>query len=308
MTLASNLSDDARSGRDSTLPGVCAITYRGSSQGAMDFNSSEWLNLVVRWIHVFAGILWIGQTYFFTWLDGTLTAAEEAGGKNHAPGRVWMVHSGGFYVVEKQRFAAALPRKLHWFRWEAAVTWISGMLLLVIVYYVGGALVDDRVADIQVGTGVAIGLGLLFAAWVVYDLLWQSPVGRSETVFAGVSYLLVVGVVFGLTRLLSTRAAYIHVGAMFGTLMTANVWLRILPAQRRMIADLEEGRRPDAALAARAKLRTKHNTYMVVPTVFIMVSNHYPVATYGNKYNWVVLSVLILAGWGAAKLLRSARG
>src|SRR5213083_1676909 len=173
------------------------------------------------------------------------------------------------------------------------------MLLLVIVYYVGGALVDDR---------VAIGLGLFFVAWVVYDLLWQSPVGRSETVFAGVSYLLVVGVVFGLTRLLSTRAAYIHVGAMFGTLMTANVWLRILPAQRRMIADLEEGRQPDAALAARAKLRTKHNTYMVVPTVFIMVSNHYPVATYGNKYNWVVLSVLVLAGWGAAKLLRSARG
>jgi len=308
MTLASNLRDDARSGRDSTLPGVCAIPYRGSSQGAMDFNSSEWLNLVVRWIHVFAGILWIGQTYFFTWLDGTLTAAEEAGGKDDAPGRVWMVHSGGFYVVEKQRFAVALPRKLHWFRWEAAVTWISGMLLLVIVYYVGGALVDDRVADIQVGSGVAIGLGLLLVAWVVYDLLWQSPVGRSETVFAGVSYLLVVGVVFGLTRLLSTRAAYIHVGAMFGTLMTANVWLRILPAQRRMIADLEEGRQPDAALAARAKLRTKHNTYMVVPTVFIMVSNHYPVATYGNKYNWVVLSVLILAGWGAAKLLRSARG
>jgi uncharacterized membrane protein len=308
MILASSLRGTVRHGRD-VMPGPCCnITCRRNSQGAMDFNSTEWLNLVVRWIHVFAGILWIGQTYFFTWLDGTLTAAEGAGGKDDAPGRVWMVHSGGFYVVEKQKFAGTLPQKLHWFRWEAAVTWVSGMLLLVIVYYVGGALVDDSVADIQVGTGVAIGLGLLFAAWVVYDLLWQSPAGRSEMVFAGVCYLLVVGVAFGLTRLMSTRAAYIHVGAMFGTLMAANVWLRILPAQRRMIADLEAGKKPDAALAARAKLRTKHNTYMVVPTVFIMVSNHYPVATYGNKYNWVVLSVLILAGWGAAKLLRSARG
>jgi len=272
----------------------------------MDFNLSEWLNLVARWVHVFAGILWIGQTYFFTWLDKTLTA-EEAGATENAPGRVWMVHSGGFYAVERQK-AGILPKKLHWFRWEAALTWMSGIVLLVVVYYWGGALVDDNVADISVGAGVAIGLGLLVAAWVVYDFMWQSQIGSSEMVFAGVSYFLVVGVAFALTRLLSTRASYIHVGAMFGTLMTANVWLRILPAQRQMIAALKEGKRPDAMLAARAKLRTKHNTYMVVPTVFIMVSNHFPVATYGNKYNWVVLSALILIGWGAARIIRSARG
>lgn len=274
----------------------------------MDFNTHEWLNLFVRWTHVFAGILWIGQTYFFTWLEKTLTGTEEAIARDKAPGRVWMVHSGGFYVVEKQKFAGMLPQKLHWFRWEAAVTWITGMVMLIFVYYLGGAVVDDSVARIQVSTGVGIGLGLLFVAWVVYDLLWQSPVGKSEMVFACVSYLLVVCVAFGLTRLLSTRAVYIHVGAMFGTLMAANVWLRILPAQRRMIAALQEGKTPDAALAARAKLRTKHNTYMVVPTVFIMVSNHYPVATYGSKYNWAVLSMLILVGWGAAHLIRSARG
>ncbi len=273
----------------------------------MDFDISEWLHLAVRWIHVFAGILWIGQTYFFTWLDGSLTA-EESGAKENAPGRVWMVHSGGFYVVERQKVRGILPQKLHWFRWEAALTWISGMVLLTMVYYAGGALVDDDVAALPLGAGVTIGLGLLLVAWVVYDLMWQIPGGRSEMVLAGVSFLLVAGVAFALTRLLATRAAYIHVGAMFGTLMTANVWLRILPAQRKMIAALKEGKEPDAALAARAKLRTKHNTYMVVPTVFIMVSNHFPVATYGNKYNWAVLSALILVGWGAAKILRKPRG
>ena len=272
----------------------------------MDFNLNEWLNLAVRWFHVFAGILWIGQTYFFTWLDGQLSAEEQAGAKENPGAQVWMVHSGGFYVVEKQRVPELLPRKLHWFRWEAALTWISGMVLLTIVYYMGGALVDESVANISVGTGVAIGLGLLTVAWLVYDFMWQLPVGRSETLFAGVSLLLVIGVAYGLTRVLSGRAAYIHVGAMFGTLMAANVWMRILPAQRQMIAALKEGRKPDAALAARAKLRSKHNTYMVVPVVFIMLSNHFPTATYGNKYNWEILAALVLAGWIAAKFIRNA--
>lgn len=271
----------------------------------MDFNLSEWLNLVVRWVHVFVGILWIGQTYFFTWLDRRFAAEEEAGRKGN-PKQVWMVHSGGFYVVEKQKVPELLPRTLHWFRWEAALTWLSGMLMLVIVYYLGGALVDTDVADIRVATGVGIGVGVLVVAWVLYDFLWQSPLGKSEKVGAAVSYVLLVAFAFGLTRVLSARAAYIHVGALLGTVMAANVWMRILPAQRRMIAAVKEGRAPDAALAARAKLRSKHNTYMVVPVVFIMVSNHFPTATYGHPYNWVILAVLILAGWGAAKLIQSA--
>jgi uncharacterized membrane protein len=263
----------------------------------MDINVSEWLNLAVRWLHVFAGILWVGQTYFFTWLDGRLTEEEQAGSEAANPvGQVWMVHSGGFYLVEKQMFAKMLPRKLHWFRWEAAVTWASGMILLGIVYYLGGALVDDSVANIRVATGIGIGLGLLVVAWVVYDLMWQSPLGKSETLGAAIAFLLVVCVSFGLTRLLSGRAAYIHVGAMLGTIMAGNVWLRILPAQRQMIAAAQEGKKPDLTLAARAKLRSKHNTYMAVPVVFIMVSNHFPTATYGHRYNWAVLAVLVLVG------------
>ena len=133
----------------------------------MTFGLSEWLNLIVRWIHVFAGILWIGQTYFFTWLDGRLSAEEQSRSKDNSAAHVWMVHSVGFYVVEKQKMLAVLPQKLHWFRWEAALTWLSGFVLLVIVYYMGGALVDDSVANIRVSTGVANGIASVLVAWVV---------------------------------------------------------------------------------------------------------------------------------------------
>jgi uncharacterized membrane protein len=279
-----------------------------------DFNPSEWLNLFVRWFHVFAGILWIGQTWFFTWLDGALRASEAAAspagasraGVREDPPRVWLVHSGGFYTVEKPAVTGVPPR-LHWSRWEAALTWLSGMALLVIVYYAGGILVDASVADISPGAGVAIGLGLLVLSWLVYDGMWRSPVGRSETVFAALSFLMLVAVAYGLTKVFSSRAAYMHVGAMLGTLMAANVWLRIIPAQRQMVAALESGGRLDPALGARAKLRTKHNTYMVLPVVLIMISNHFPVATYGSRYNWLVLGALVLVGWAAAWWIRARR-
>ncbi|HEX8709176.1 MAG TPA: urate hydroxylase PuuD [Pyrinomonadaceae bacterium] len=266
-------------------------------------NMSEWLNLVVRWVHVFAAIMWVGSTYYFTWLDGRLTE-EESGARDGTPAQVWMVHSGGFYVVEKQKSPG--ERKLHWFRWEAAFTWLSGIILLTLVYYMSSGLVDPDVLDISHSTAVMIGIGLLVVGWIVYDLMVQSPLGRNEAVFAVVSYALVVGVAYGMTRVMPGRAAYIHVGAMFGTIMAANVWMRILPAQRRMIAAVKEGKQPDATLAARAKLRSKHNTYMVVPVVFTMISNHFAATTYGDRYNWVILSVLILAGWAAAKFIRRA--
>jgi uncharacterized membrane protein len=268
---------------------------------------SEWLNLNVRWVHVFAGIMWIGTTYYFTWLDARLTEEEKAVADTATPAQVWMVHSGGFYVVEKRKLPDLFSRKLHWFRWEAATTWLSGMLLLVVVYYLGGgALVDRDVSNISVGAAVALGVGLLVVTWVVYDLMMISPLGKNEKAFAVIAYLLVVAVTFGLTRVLSGRAAYIHVGAMFGTIMAANVWMRILPAQRKMIAAIKEGREVDQTLAAQAKFRSKQNTFMVVPVVFIMISNHFPGVTYGDRYNWAILSVLILLGWIAAKFIRRA--
>ena len=237
----------------------------------MDYNLSEWLNLMVRWFHVFAGILWVGQTFFFTWMDRTLDREKS----------LWLVHSGGFYVVERQRVPENLPQTLHWFRWEAAMTWLSGMALLIIVYYLGG-LMDTQ----------ALG-GVWISIFVSFMLL------------AVASFILLVAVTFGLTRVMSGRAAYILVGAILGTFMTANVWLRILPFQRQMVTAVKKGIPPDMSLGARAKQRTQHNTYMVVPVVFIMISNHFPVATYGNQYNWVVLSGLTIVGWVAARALRS---
>ena len=187
------------------------------------------------------------------------------------------------------------------------MTWLSGFALLILIYYLGGgALVDPDVRDISVGVAVALGMGIILACGVVYDVMMLSPLGRHEKLFAAVAYALIVVVAFGLTRVFSARAAYIHVGAIFGTIMAANVWMHILPAQKRMIAALKEGRKPDERLSAQAKLRSKQNTFMAVPVVFIMISNHYPGVTYGERYNWIILSVLVLVGWIAAKFIRRA--
>ena len=268
---------------------------------------SEWLNLIFRWVHVFAGIMWVGTTYYFTWLDARLTEEEKAAAGAGAPAQIWMVHSGGFYLVEKRKVPDELSRKLHWFRWEAGMTWLSGMLLMAVVYYIGGgAMIDRDVADISVAQAVGIGIGVLIVGWLVYELMMMSPLGKNEKVFAVIAYVLIVGITYGLTRVLSGRAAYIHIGAMFGTIMVANVWMRILPAQKKMIAAIKEGRQPDQALAAQAKFRSKQNTFMAVPVVFIMISNHFPGVTYGERNSWAILAVLILIGWIAAKFIRRA--
>jgi uncharacterized membrane protein len=264
----------------------------------MDPTISEWLNLCLRWFHVFAGILWIGSTYYFTWLDGRFRDEAE----NH--GQVWMVHSGGFYVVEKRKKLEDLNRKLHWFRFEALFTWISGFLLLGLVYYMGGALVDAERTGVGPGLAHAIGLGTLIVGWAVYDLIWMSPIAKKEPIGIVLCYLILCGVTYGLWRTLATRAAYIHVGALMGTIMTANVWMRILPGQRRLLAAMKEGKEPDQKLADRAKQRSRHNTFMIVPVVFTMISNHYPVSTYGADHGWIVLCVLILVGWIVAKFIR----
>ena len=265
----------------------------------MDYTLSEWLNLIVRWVHVFAAILWVGTTYYFTWLDGQLRrAAGEPGG------RVWMVHSGGFYTVEKQKALGVAPGDVHWFRWEAMTTWLSGLLLLVIVFYAGGLMVDPIAAPVSAGTGIAIGVAALVVGWIVYDLLAGSALARHEALFAVVAFAGIVAAMAVLSRFLSPRATYIHIGALFGTIMALNVWMRILPPQRRMIAAAAHGEAIDPTLGAGAKHRSKHNTFLAVPTAFIMISSHFPTATYGHQYGLIILAVLILVGWGAASVLR----
>jgi uncharacterized membrane protein len=268
---------------------------------------SEWLNLILRWTHVFAGIMWVGTTYYFTWLDARLTEEEKAAVNTGNAAQVWMVHSGGFYVVERRKIPDLVSRTLHWFKWEAGITWLSGFALLIVVYYLGGgALIDHDVRDISLGAAVGIGIAVIVAGWLVYDLLMLSPLGRNEILFAVIAYALIIGIAFSLAQVFSGRAAYIHVGATLGTIMAANVWMRILPAQKKMIAALKEGRKPDERLAAQAKLRSKQNTFMAVPVVFIMISNHFPGVTYGEHYNWIILAGLVLAGWIAAKFIRRA--
>lgn len=273
----------------------------------LDPTLSEWLNLIFRWVHVFAGIMWVGTTYYFTWLDARLTEEEKAAANTGVTPQVWMVHSGGFYVVERRKVPDLVSRTLHWFRWEAGTTWLSGFALLVLIYYLGGgALIDRDVRDLSIGVAVALGIGVIIAGGFIYDMLMLSPLARNDKLFAAVAYILIVALSFGLTRVFSARAAYIHVGALFGTIMAANVWMHILPAQKRMIAALNEGRKPDERLSAQAKLRSKQNTFMALPVVFIMISHHYPGVTYGDRYNWVILSLLILLGWIAAKFIRRA--
>jgi uncharacterized membrane protein len=276
----------------------------------LDFSIREWLNLGVRWFHVFAGIMWVGQTYYFTWLDGQFTKMEKnvagASGASPAVHAVWMVHSGGFYTVEKQKSLGVSAELVRWFRWEAMMTWIGGMVLLFLVYYLGSGLIDPDVADISKAAGIAIGLASLVAGWIIYDVAMRTPLARSQNSFTIFGLAMISAVSWGLLHVFSGRAAYIHVGAIFGTIMTLNVWLRILPAQRKMIAAAATGEKFDAALGAQAKLRSKHNTFLAVPVVFLMLSNHYPVATYGNRYSWPVLVGLVVVGWIAAKMIREA--
>jgi uncharacterized membrane protein len=256
---------------------------------------SDWANLLLRWLHLFSGILWIGQTWLFMWLDRHLEDAAENPG-----GQLYMVHSGGFYVVEKRKALASLPKTLHWFKWEAALTWATGLSLLVIVYYLGG-LLQEPDAELSQGAAIGIGLALLPVAWVVYDTLWRFV---PTPVAAPVSFALIVSLAWALGHVFSARAAYMHVGAALGTIMTANVWERILPAQRAMIEAIRAGRPPDLTLGARAKERSKHNTFIVVPLVMIMLSNHFPTLTFAHEKAWAMLGLLTLVGWAAAWLVR----
>ena len=251
----------------------------------MDENVRSWMELFFRWIHVVAGVMWIGHLYFFNFVNGQVAKTYDADSK-------------------KKVVPELMPRALYWFRWGAAYTWITGILLLGLVYYMGGVLVPP--GGMSVGAGTGAGLALLVVAWVIYDVLWKA-MEKQETAAVAISYVLVAAVTFGLSRVLTGRAVFIHVGAMFGTVMAANVWMRIWPAQRKLIAATKAGTAPDAALAARAGLRSKHNTYMSVPLIFAMVSNHYP-AVYGSDFGWIILLVLIALGWAATKGLYTKSG
>jgi uncharacterized membrane protein len=255
-------------------------------------------------VHVIAGIGWIGTSLYFMWLDASLRKPSPP--RPDVESEAWLLHSGGFYLVERRKLPPGhLPSPIHWFKWEAAMTWLTGFPLLVLVYYLtkGVYLVDASVSSITPGQAVALGIGLLIVSWAVYDLVWSSPLARGNGLAAVlVSWALLLAVVYGLTHVLSGRAAYIHTGAVLGTIMVANVWMRIVPAQRELIAAATAGRTPDQTLSKRAKQRSTHNSYVTFPVIFMMLSNHYP-ATYGHPLNWLILWLLIAVGVGVRHVM-----
>ena len=259
----------------------------------------EWLNIVGRWVHFITGIAWIGASFYFIWLDNHLQPPKEAADdEKGVGGEVWSVHGGGFYHAQKYRVAPPqLPETLHWFKWEAYTTWLSGMFLLILIYWYGAEvyLVDSTVADLSPLTAVAIAAASIVVGWLVYDGLCRSPLAKNETLLSGALFVLVSLMAWGLCQVFSGRGAYIHYGAVLGTIMVANVFFIIIPGQRQMVQAAERGEAPDPAPGIRAKQRSVHNTYFTLPVLFVMTSNHYAL-TYAHEYNWLILIAISLAG------------
>lgn len=256
----------------------------------------EWLNLLIRWLHLITGIAWIGSSFYFVWLDNHLLPPMS---KNPAiKGEVWSVHGGGFYHAQKYKVAPeVMPSPLHWFKWEAYTTWMSGFALLALVYWYGAEiyLIDPMRADLSQGTAVLIGAGGLIAGWLIYDLLCRSPLAKNERLLSIAVTLLVVGAAYGFCQVFSGRGAFIHFGAMLGSIMVANVFFIIIPGQKQMVAAASRGETPDPAPGLKAKQRSVHNTYFTLPVLFVMISNHYAF-TYGGEHNWLVLLGIVLLG------------
>jgi uncharacterized membrane protein len=265
---------------------------------AFDPYATDWLNLLTRWLHVIAGIVWIGSSFYFIALDNHLRPPQdERDAEAGVGGEAWEIHGGGFYQVQKYRVAPrTLPEPLHWFKWEAYTTWLSGFALMIVLYYLNADqyLIDRDVADLSTGAAVAISVALLAAAWIVYDGLCRL-LGARPLVLAAVLLGLVTVAAWGIGHLFSGRATYLQVGAMLGTMMVGNVFFVIIPAHWELVRAKQAGREPDPAANERAKLRSVHNNYLTLPVVFTMLSNHFPF-TYGHSYAWLILVVLLVIG------------
>ena len=258
---------------------------------------ADWLSLVLRWFHVIAGVAWIGASFYFVWLDNHLRDPPEWKKKKGIKGDLWAIHGGGIYEVAKYRLGPEeMPRELHWFKWEAYCTLISGMALLFAVYYFGnpGYLIDNSKLALSTGGAIAIGLGTLLGVMLAYEALIRSPLSRNGLAFGAVLFLLLVAVSWGMFQVFAGRGAFIHVGAVIGTIMAGNVFFGIIPAQRALVNALRQGVELDGhvvLLAERAKLRSTHNNYLTLPVIFIMISNHYPML-YGHAHGWAVLAAI----------------
>lgn len=256
----------------------------------------DWLSFALRWLHVVTAIAWIGSSFYFIALDLGLRKAPDLPPGAH--GEEWQVHGGGFYHIRKYLVApATLPEHLTWFKWESYATWLSGFALMCVVYYAGADLymIDPAVMELSRPGAIALSIASIAFGWIAYDLLCRSPLGRSTTGLMLLLYVVLVAMAWGYTQVFTGRAAFLHLGAFTATIMSANVFLLIIPNQKKVVAALLAGKTPDPSLGAQAKQRSLHNNYLTLPVVFLMLSNHYPLA-FATQYNWAIASLVFLMG------------
>ncbi|RCK54272.1 cysteine desulfurase [Thalassospira profundimaris] len=262
----------------------------------MDILFQDWINLILRWAHVITGIAWIGSSFYFVWLD--LSLRKRPGMDEGVYGEAWMVHGGGFYHVNKWMVAPAkMPDDLHWFKYEAYFTWLTGFALLVTMYYWSAEsyLIDPSVMPMTKWDAILTGLMSLVAGWFIYDFICKSPIGRKTSTLAVALFIQIMAFAWLYTHVFSGRGAFIHVGALIGTMMAANVFRIIIPNQKKVVASLMAGEKPDPALGLQAKQRSTHNNYLTLPVLAMMISNHYPM-TYAHDHSWIVIGLILIVG------------
>ena len=256
----------------------------------------EWASLLLRWLHVITAIAWIGSSFYFVWLDLSLRKAEHLPKGVH--GESWSVHGGGFYHAQKYLVAPeAMPKELHWFKYESYFTWISGFALLAVTYYWGAEafLIDSSVRDLSVSQAIGISIGSLVAGWIVYDVVCKTPIGRNLLLLGAAVYMIIILAALAYGEIFGSRAALLHVGAVVATWMTGNVFFIIIPNQKKVVASLKRGEAPDPALGQQAKQRSTHNNYLTLPVLFMMLSNHYPMTFVGEDL-WILVGLVVLIG------------
>ncbi len=255
----------------------------------------DWLQLIFRWLHVITGVAWIGASFYFVWLDNHLEDPPRWKKDKGIKGDLWAIHGGGIYEVGKYQLAPEkMPSTLHWFKWEAYSTWLTGMVLLILIFYIGAEsyLIDPAKADLSVARAVSYGLGAIALSWIAYELLCATALAKNGYLLGLILMIIAIGLSWFLTSVFSGRGAFIHMGAIIGTIMAGNVFQVIIPSQKALVAAIETGSEPDPSWGARAKLRSTHNNYLTLPLLFIMISNHYPM-TYSGPYSWLVLLAII---------------
>lgn len=262
----------------------------------MGFSVELWLEYIIRFAHVITGIVWIGESFYFIWLDKAFEPPKVE--RKNVDGEVYMVHGGFYYQVDKRRiYPGEIPEKLHWFKWEATATFATGFLLLMVVYWTRGAalLIDPTVLELSQLSAILLSTAFLAGSWFVYDFIWHPRFVDKQFFSTIISLIFFPLLAFAATSIFSARGAFIIVGATLGAMMFLNVWVRILPGQRKMLAEAEAGEVPDYSASTKSKARSVHNTYFIFPVLFLMLSNHYP-AVYNHELNWLMIILIGIAG------------